>query len=324
METAARGTEARLFPWGDNAADGGLPDDGTYPRGTVPANESTFGVFDLTGNVWEWVGDTYDQRIDGSLHVLRGGQNGYLRKNTVRLPVADSSNALKIAGFRCAADSVDEALPALQFGDFTAPEGGNEVTPTTVPPGVIIDDTFDDATSGWLEFANDQIRFGYHPNGFYHLETKTESVDVTVESPVALDAADPRRINVSAFVDPANTNDDGGVFSYGILFRSSVNGDGNGLIFVVDPRSQKWQVCNRDPDTGKWILIEQKQRAIPDTADLEVRMDGDNYEFLIGGQQVYSREIPGYTGTGAGMVLVSYQASTKAHIHFDQFKISEL
>ncbi|MCC6438973.1 MAG: SUMF1/EgtB/PvdO family nonheme iron enzyme [Acidimicrobiales bacterium] len=323
-ETAARGTEARLFPWGAVAAEGGLPDEGTYDRGSMAANASTFGVFDLTGNVWEWVGDSYDPRVDESLHVLRGGQNGYLRKNTVRLPVADSSNALKIAGFRCAADTADAALPALQFGDFTVPELGNEVTPTTTPPGVILDDTFDDATSGWVELTTDEIRYGYHPNGFFHLETKKESTDVSVESSVALQADRPAKINVSAFVDPANTNDDGGVFSYGILFRSSINGDGNGLIFVVDPRSQKWQVCNRDPDTGKWVLIEQKQRAIPDTADLEVRMKGDTYEFLIGGQQVYARDIPGYTGSGAGMVLVSYQASTKAHIHFDKFRISEL
>jgi formylglycine-generating enzyme required for sulfatase activity/actin-like ATPase involved in cell morphogenesis len=327
-EAAARGTEARVYPWGNDAAAGGLPDIGVYEGGFVGTNVSPTGVFDMAGNVWEWVGDSYDPRVPKDSRVLRGGQNGYLRKNSERLPVAATSNALKIAGFRCAADQVDEAIAPLTFGDFVVPSVGNEVATTVPDPAVIIDDVFDDATSGWLERSSADMRFGYHPNGFFHLETKHEESSALVEGPVAVDPAQPVAIAVSAFVDPANTvADDGGIFAYGILFRSTLQQaeDRDALIFVVDPRSQNWAVCNFVPETGGWAVIDKKSRAIPENANLEVRATGpDTYEFLIGGQQVYSKTIPGYTGTGTGMALLSYKSSEKAHIHFDQFKIRKL
>jgi serine/threonine-protein kinase len=62
-EKAARGTDARRYPWGNEAPSperaafgGGLPADvGTHLRGDGP-----FGHHDLAGNVWEWVEDVYD------------------------------------------------------------------------------------------------------------------------------------------------------------------------------------------------------------------------------------------------------------------------
>ncbi len=324
-EAAARGNEARVFPWGANAADGKLPDSGTYDRGTLPTNVSALGVFDLTGNAWEWVGESYDKRVDSKLRILRGGQNGYLRKSSVRLPVSAESNALKIAGFRCAADKVDPDAKPLSFGEVALPEKGNEPATTTLPAGVLFRDTFEDATSGWVESATDTNRKGYHPNGFFHLETKTENAEVTVESSVALDPSQKVSVAGSVFVDPANTSVDAGLFIYGLLFRSSLAKDGKALIFVVDARSNAWLVCSRDPVTGKWVLIEKKSRTIPDTVNLEVRMSGpDTYQFLIDGSQVFSQTIGGFTGTGAGMALVSYAGSKKAHVHFDEFQIRQL
>lgn len=63
-EKAARGTDARRYPWGnaeptlDRAvfSGGGVTADvGTHPRGAGP-----YGHLDLAGNVWEWVEDVYD------------------------------------------------------------------------------------------------------------------------------------------------------------------------------------------------------------------------------------------------------------------------
>ncbi len=323
-EVAARGSEARLFPWGANAADGKLQDSGTYERGTAPANVSQFGVFDLAGNVWEWVGDTYDRRADPTMHILRGGQNGYLRRNSIRLPVSESSSALKIVGFRCAASSADETVAPLTFGDVPLPEKGNEPTPTTLPEGVLFRDDFEDATSGWVEKTTDTIRFGYHPNGFFHLETKAENQATLVESSFSLDPAQKAALSTSAFVDPSNTNVDAGIFAYGLLFRLA--SDGKALIFVVDPRSGKWAVCSRPNADSPWVVIDAKPRAIPDTVNLEVRITGpDSYAFFIGGAQVFAADkLPGFTGTGAGMVLLSYAGSKKAHIHFQEFQIREL
>ena len=62
-EKAARGTDARLYPWGNEidcdhaqyANCGG----GLLPADSKPAGASPYGVLGLAGNVWEWVADWY-------------------------------------------------------------------------------------------------------------------------------------------------------------------------------------------------------------------------------------------------------------------------
>jgi formylglycine-generating enzyme required for sulfatase activity len=62
-ERAARGDDARRFPWGAELPDperavfatSKTADVGTHPRGAGP-----YGHLDLAGNVWEWTADEYD------------------------------------------------------------------------------------------------------------------------------------------------------------------------------------------------------------------------------------------------------------------------
>jgi serine/threonine protein kinase/formylglycine-generating enzyme required for sulfatase activity len=78
-ERAARGADDRIFPHGDDLAPGEANYDETYGRvpsaygpdevGSHPASVSPFGVFDLAGNVWEWVRSI---RVPGE-PVYRGG-----------------------------------------------------------------------------------------------------------------------------------------------------------------------------------------------------------------------------------------------------------
>jgi formylglycine-generating enzyme len=87
-EKAARGgLDEKLYPWGDEI-DPSLANydnrDGTTPVESYPPNG--YGLYDMAGNVWEWVTDWYDatyyQRSPqqnpqgpekGTVRVLRGG-----------------------------------------------------------------------------------------------------------------------------------------------------------------------------------------------------------------------------------------------------------
>ena len=93
-EKAARcGTDGNRYPWGSaiNASHANFlsdpavkPQRGTRPTGTYPPNG--FGLYDMIGNVWEWVSDWYapdyyglgESRDPhgpsaGSLRIVRGG-----------------------------------------------------------------------------------------------------------------------------------------------------------------------------------------------------------------------------------------------------------
>ncbi|MFQ6041826.1 MAG: SUMF1/EgtB/PvdO family nonheme iron enzyme, partial [Candidatus Poribacteria bacterium] len=89
-EKAARGTDGRIFPWGNDSDQkkanvemsvGHLTDVGSYPAGA-----SSYGVYDMAGNVAEWVTDWYDTNYYlespnenppgpemGQYRILRGG-----------------------------------------------------------------------------------------------------------------------------------------------------------------------------------------------------------------------------------------------------------
>ncbi len=88
-EKAARGTDERIYPWGDtfdkarcNIGESGICT--TTPIGRYPSGESPSHVQDMAGNVWEWTSSLYQpypyRRNDGrenansiESRVLRGG-----------------------------------------------------------------------------------------------------------------------------------------------------------------------------------------------------------------------------------------------------------
>ena len=107
-EIAARGPKGSLYPWGDDERAVTLPDGKTYAVGKMPANRSAFGVFDMAGNVWEWVGETYAPVPEGH-KVLRGGSYGLLKDMAYRLHGEPNVRTMfAMAGIRCAADRAPE------------------------------------------------------------------------------------------------------------------------------------------------------------------------------------------------------------------------
>jgi len=127
-EKAARGTDGRKYPWGNETAtcDYAVMYDGSWGCGTgstwdvcgkSPAGDSPYGLCDMAGNVYEWVSDWYDSGyytnsqasnptgpVSGSYRVLRGGSfvdhdYYYLRAST-RYDYSPSADYYYL-GFRC-------------------------------------------------------------------------------------------------------------------------------------------------------------------------------------------------------------------------------
>jgi iron(II)-dependent oxidoreductase len=117
-EKTARGSDERIYPWGDkfdasraNVKLTGLR--GTAAVGSFPTGASPYGAQDMAGNVGEWTaspylgypGSTYqDPSYSEEFKVTRGG--GWLddeqRARTTSRNAADPLTANEVIGFRCA------------------------------------------------------------------------------------------------------------------------------------------------------------------------------------------------------------------------------
>jgi toxoflavin biosynthesis protein ToxD len=122
-EAAARGSEGRLWPWGDtfepercNCVESGWG--WTVPVIAHPEGAAAGGAEQMSGNVWEWVGDAPDE--DG-WRTVRGGS--YLDTSwgvrAARTLSADPERPTATTGFRIAID-----WPRRDESDLSAAPGG--------------------------------------------------------------------------------------------------------------------------------------------------------------------------------------------------------
>ena len=126
-EKAARGTDEREFPWGNDwhptwlnlkGDEDGAPQSSAVRR--YPQNKSPYGAYDMAGNVWEWTADVYASTTyrksptraptgpaAGPLRAMRGGSWMYalpfFHTTHNRSPGRPDVHK-KYVGFRCARD----------------------------------------------------------------------------------------------------------------------------------------------------------------------------------------------------------------------------
>ncbi len=107
-EKAARGSDGRKYPWGNQAptsrwANYDKQVNDTTPVGHYsPQGDSPYDLVDCTGNVWEWCEDWYDSKKNHK--VLRGG-SWYVNFRNLPVPYRNHLNPViryLDNGFRCA------------------------------------------------------------------------------------------------------------------------------------------------------------------------------------------------------------------------------
>jgi formylglycine-generating enzyme required for sulfatase activity len=120
-EKAARGTDGRIYPWGNQDPNCQLVNysscaGDTSAVGSYPAGASPYGLLDMAGNVWEWVQDRYSDSYyasspasnppgpsSGDYRVLRGGAwlNESRNARSADRGWLNPGNRYDSGGFRC-------------------------------------------------------------------------------------------------------------------------------------------------------------------------------------------------------------------------------
>ena len=121
-EKAARGSDERLYPWGNRFVDGERCNSGgmvgtTLPVDEFPLGRSPYGIWDMAGNVYEWCEDYYEAEYykfspatnpkgpeGGQERVIRGGFFSETRPNvrTTHRNSAPENHTRENVGFRLA------------------------------------------------------------------------------------------------------------------------------------------------------------------------------------------------------------------------------
>jgi formylglycine-generating enzyme required for sulfatase activity len=113
-EKAARGSDGRIYPWGNEFPKEKIlcnsleyAKGSSMPIGSFEAGKSPYGVYDLAGNVWEWTASSVT--TEGKEFVILKGGSFMTPRQSVRasnILLEDPQARLHDVGFRCVCEKL--------------------------------------------------------------------------------------------------------------------------------------------------------------------------------------------------------------------------
>jgi formylglycine-generating enzyme required for sulfatase activity len=213
-EKSARGTDGRTYPWGEgldisyaNIGDYDIGEGAgadTTLVGSYASDKSPYGVYDMAGNVSEWINDWYDKNYyqnspssnpqgpdSGESRVIRGGSWSTFDTIIARSAKRGSGNPSRIdeyIGFRCAlTPPVDDGFSVTQSQEtIDLPE----VKLYSIPTPSFASDTLDDKGIPVILIPEGEFTMGIDFNDLLELCQKDNRNDCQT---------------ANRFVDPAET-----------------------------------------------------------------------------------------------------------------------
>lgn len=211
FQRAGRGEDARIYPWGDayamsKAVTTDSKVDKPRPAGSLPEGATALGVFELSGNVWEWTSspfmpypryqqmtlefgkgkdakkDTAAVNWDENSRVAVGGsfQTGTVAARLTTRRNSERGQSTDSLGFRCAATPV----PGL---DVAATVLRQDVPPETRPEDVVFDVSKVVAMDRWKSGTGTASHPGYGVIEGYDYALFVPVVELDVSSAKQLD-----------------------------------------------------------------------------------------------------------------------------------------
>jgi formylglycine-generating enzyme required for sulfatase activity len=296
-EVAARGPYGWVYPWGNTRELVTLSLGDAYEVGTIPANRSYFGAFDLAGNVSEWVSAPHLATVDASEQVLRGGDY-FQPKDLVTAIVGDPNAGLMVrnAGVRCAANQVgqEDDVTRLHFD-------------------------FGDVTSGWSQAEEESTYFyGYHPADFYHLNINLAENCLVLgnDLPFETFVAD-----ATMYLKDSNATGD---FRMGLALTET---DQRYYALLVSPINKSWFVVKGLDDAIALIDSGEEESIQGFTEETEDRLavvaNQHEYSFFVNGRLVNTMYDTEYALNEVGFVIQTLD-ETYIHVHYDELTIQQL
>jgi hypothetical protein len=209
--------------------------------------------------------------------------------------------------------------PTQALADTSA-ESPTAAPPATIEPGVLYQDDFTNAASGWKSLDFDSYYIGYHEPEYYHVEVHVPNDYELVPVP-DLEGQTDFTIEARVFVDPNNT-DPQGDFRYGLVFRRSGK---QYYAFTVSPRSQQWALLKSSPSGLEELQSgsDSSLQGIETENLLRVDAQGSSFFFHINDRAVAHLEDSTYPSGEIGLFVQTFD-SPKVHVHYDALTIRDV